>query len=170
MKANVYLIGFMGSGKTEVGRRLAEREGHRFIDLDGFIEQRVGTAISKIFSREGERAFRQYEANAIEELAAQRGLIVATGGGSVISHVNRQRLRGSGHVIALHVDLDAVRPRLVSDRDRPLLRKAMGEEGALERLYRERLPLYQDADVVIDTTDKTIDDVVSSVQSWLRSR
>ena len=136
----VVLCGFMGSGKTTVGRLLAERTGRTFVDMDRWIEEKQGEPIARIFAQKGEPFFRGLEKSAVRELAAQPGLVLAAGGGTLMDKENAAALRANGIVVFLDASLPAVEGRLRGDSSRPLLR---GEgRGALEALYAARRETY----------------------------
>lgn len=139
---NVILIGPMGSGKTTVGKVLAPRLGLEFIDLDQQIEARCGVDVSLIFEIEGEQGFRAREHAMLAELSARKGMLLATGGGSVLDPANRDLLRSAGLVVWLQTDVDQQLRRLARDQRRPLLR-APDRRARLEKLAAERDPLYR---------------------------
>lgn len=142
-RTNLVLVGMPGCGKTTVGRELAALSGRPLIDLDGEIVRRAGRSIPDIFREEGEEAFRELESQALAQVCAQSGQIVATGGGAVLREDNRAALRRTGRVYFLRRDLD-----LLPRDGRPLSQK-----GSLEEMYRARRPLYQAAaDAVIDNS------------------
>src|SRR3989440_2338612 len=148
---NIYLVGLMGAGKTTVGRLLARRLKLRFLDSDQEIERRCGVKIPVVFEIEGEAGFRAREAHVIAELAALEGIVLATGGGAVLSAQNRQLLAAAGFVAYLRAQPDDLYERVRHDRNRPLL-ATPDPLGRLRELYAERDPLYREiADVVIDT-------------------
>lgn len=160
---NVFLVGPMGAGKSTIGRHLARVLGQRFVDADREIETRTGASISLIFDLEGEAGFRRRESAVIAELAASNGLVVATGGGAVLDPANRSALRQRGTVVYLHAPLDVLVRRTRRDRDRPLLQTA-DPRASLERIVRDRDPLYRDvADLVIETDHRSVASVVSEV-------
>jgi len=147
---NIYLVGLMGAGKTTVGRQLAKRLGRSFVDSDHEIEARTGVKIPVIFDLEGESGFRQREAQIIAELAANRNLVLATGGGAVLNPETRCRLRASGWVVYLDVPPQVLYERTRLDRNRPLLR-VDDPLKKLESLHAERDPLYREiAHLVVD--------------------
>jgi shikimate kinase len=148
---NLVLIGFMGTGKTEVGRLLADILNRRHVDLDSLIAERAGMTITEIFSARGEAGFRAMESEAVREMSAQRGLVISTGGGAVMSGENVSCLRESGLVVWLEAGLDSLRERLKDDTTRPML----ANKGDMAALYQRRLPLYSDAaHIRVDTTGK----------------
>ena len=160
---NVFLVGPMGAGKSTIGRHLARVLGQRFVDADREIEARTGASISLIFDLEGEAGFRRRESAVIAELAAGEGRVVATGGGAVLDPGNRAALRQRGTVVYLHAPLEVLIRRTRRDRDRPLLQTA-DPQASLERIVRDRDPLYREvADLVIETDHRSVPSVVSEV-------
>lgn len=148
---NIFLVGLMGAGKTTVGRLLAKHYDCRFVDSDHEIEARTGVKIPVIFEIEGEAGFRKREEAVIAELCALPGIVLATGGGAVLSAANREKLAGNGLVIYLRGSPEHLYERTRHDRNRPLLQTGNPLEK-LHELYRQRDPLYREvADVVIDT-------------------
>ncbi len=148
---NVFLVGLMGAGKTTVGRLLARRLKLRFLDSDHEIEQRCGVKVPVIFEIEGEAGFRSRESQAIAELTALEGIVLATGGGVVISSDNRRLLAASGTVVYLCARPEDLYERVRHDRNRPLL-ATPDPLARLRELYAERDPLYRAlADLVVDT-------------------
>lgn len=141
---NIYLVGLMGAGKTTIGRQLAKKMGRRFFDSDHEIEARTGVRIPTIFEIEGEAGFRRREAQVIAELAAEREIVLATGGGVVLNPANRQAMRESGWVVYLDVPPAMLYERTRHDKNRPLLRVA-DPLAKLEELYAQRDPLYREA-------------------------
>lgn len=148
---NLYLVGLMGAGKTTVGRLLARHYGCDFHDSDHVIEARTGVKIPVIFEIEGESGFRKREEAAIAELTNLEGVVLATGGGAILSPANRAILRERGLVIYLRGTPEHLYERTRHDRNRPLLQTDNPLEK-LRELYRVRDPLYREiADIVVDT-------------------
>lgn len=167
---NICLVGMMGAGKTTVGRQLAKRIGWRFVDADHEIEARTGVRIPTIFEIEGEAGFRRREAEAIDALTREHGLVLATGGGAVLDPSNRRRLKESGLVVYLRVLPLLLYERTRHDRNRPLLQVA-DPLATLEELFAQRDPLYREvADVVIDTSSGGVGSLVRRVEQELRKR
>ncbi len=153
---NLYLVGLMGAGKTTVGRLLAKHFGYAFHDSDHEIEARTGVKIPVIFEIEGEAGFRKREENAIADLTALRGVVLATGGGVVLSEANRTLLRKHGLVIYLRGTPEHLYERTRHDRNRPLL-QTDNPLDKMRELYRQRDPLYREvADVVVDTGRQSV--------------
>lgn len=148
---NLYLVGLMGAGKTTVGRLLARHYECAFHDSDHEIEARTGVKIPIIFEIEGEAGFRAREEAVIAELTALSGIVLATGGGAVLSPLTRNNLRQSGVVIYLRGSPEHLYERTRHDRNRPLL-QTENPLARLRELYLQRDPLYREiADVVVDT-------------------
>jgi len=167
---NICLVGMMGAGKTTVGRQLAKRLGRRFVDADHEIEARTGVRIPTIFEIEGEAGFRRREAEAIDALTREHGLVLATGGGAVLDPANRRRLAAAGLVIYLRVLPLLLYERTRHDRNRPLLQVA-DPLARLEELFAQRDPLYREvADVVIDTSSGGVGSLVRRVEQEIRKR
>jgi shikimate kinase len=167
---NLYLVGMMGAGKTTVGRLLARRLKLRFFDSDHEIEARCGVKIPVIFEIEGERGFRARETQAIAELTALDGIVLATGGGVVLAEENRSRLAARGTVVYLRATPEHLYERVRQDRNRPLL--AGGDPlGRLRELYRERDPLYSAlADLVVDTGRQSVQVLARGLLEQLGAR
>lgn len=141
---NIVLCGFMGCGKSTVGRKLARMLSLSFIDMDAHIEQRSGMAISEIFAQFGEDRFRELEYEAAVELSGRTGQVIATGGGALIFERNVHALKRTGKIVLLDVTLNDVKRRLYADTTRPLLQRA-DRDKAMQELYEARLPLYRAA-------------------------
>lgn len=153
---NIFLVGMMGAGKTTVGKILARRLKRRFADSDHEIERRCGVRIPVIFDIEGEEGFRGREEQAIAEMAALDGVVLATGGGAVLSAENRRRLASCGTTIYLHARPEDLHRRLRHDKSRPLL-DTPDPLQRLRDLYAVRDPLYrQIADIVVETGTQSV--------------
>ncbi|HVV15690.1 MAG TPA: shikimate kinase [Polyangia bacterium] len=149
--APIFLVGFMGSGKTTVGRLLAARLGWSFADLDDRIVRAAGLPIPEIFAREGEPAFRRRETDALRAAAAERRIVVATGGGAACREENLDTMRAAGRVVALGVSpREAVR-RAGAASGRPLLDGAADPLANAAALLAAREPFYARADVRVET-------------------
>jgi len=153
---NLILVGLMGAGKTSVGRLLARRLKRAFFDSDEEIERRCGVRIPVIFDIEGEAGFRARESQAIAELCAMDGAVIATGGGAVLAEENRRRIAARGTVVYLHARPGHLWQRVRHDRNRPLL-ATPDPQKKIEDLYAERDPLYREvADLVLDTGKQSV--------------
>ncbi len=163
---NIILTGFMGTGKSSVGKLLAERLGYQYCDLDALIVAAAGFSINEIFARHGEAHFRRIEAEMVRSIANRSGLVVATGGGAVLDPENRRQLRAVGFIVNLTAPAVEILKRLQEDNDRPLLKegKTLEQIGAM---LQEREPFYADADIRIDTTGKSVENVVAEIMRAL---
>jgi shikimate kinase len=158
----------MGSGKTTLGKRLARDCKMEFIDLDREIERRNGVSVSTIFEIEGESGFRARESQMLAEMAQENGLVVATGGGTVISPINRSRLLASRSVVYLHANASLLYARTRNDRSRPLLQVA-DPLARIRQLIEQRDPLYREvADIVIEA-GRDIGSVVDELKRLIPS-
>jgi shikimate kinase len=166
---HVFIVGFMGSGKTTAGRELARRKGWEFIDLDQVIEQSRGKTVAAIFREQGEAAFREMESSALEELLSSRSHvphIIALGGGAFAQSANASRIKKAGAKV---ISLDAPVSELLSrcrqqyQIERPLLK----DEEQFRVLYKQRQEHYGAADFRIDTYQRTITQVVDEIEHCL---
>jgi shikimate kinase len=162
----VVLVGFMGSGKSSVGRKLARRFGVPFVDVDERIESAAGCRIRDLFGREGEPAFRVREKAALRDVLSVKGCVIATGGGAFADEENRVLLRSYAPVVYLETAVETLLARLAGDLGRPLLRGGDREEVVRELLSR-REPGYRTADVTVRTDGRTVEDVAGQVADWI---
>lgn len=168
-KSNIFLVGPMGAGKTTIGRQLAEALGMEFLDSDHEIEARSGATIPWIFDVEGEEGFRKREQAMIDELSQRHNIVLATGGGAVLSEVNRKYLKTRGIVIYLSASIEQLLKRTQRDRNRPLL-QTENPRARLEELMRVREPLYREvADIVLETDNKSIRHAVNRIIKQLKN-
>jgi shikimate kinase len=164
---NIFLVGMMGAGKTSVGKLLAKRLGKAFYDCDHEIERATGVKVALIFEIEGEAGFRAREAKTLAELARHAEIVLATGGGAVLSAENRKLLAGNGVVVYLHAAPADLWSRTRHDKNRPLLRTA-DPLARLEQIYAERDPLYREvADIVIDTGSQSVGSLAHRLEQQL---
>jgi len=162
VRCNIALLGFMGCGKTSVGRRVAQRIGWEFHDTDAIIEKRVGLPIPEIFSRYGEEYFRALETEVLAELATRRHLVLATGGGLPVREKNREILREHFFTVFLRVSFPILFERLRKSTGRPLLKK-YPSFSELQALYESRVPYYSRAHVIIDADFLTEEEVAEEI-------
>ena len=165
----VVLVGFMGSGKSSVGRELARRFGAPFVDVDEWIESAAGCRIRDLFAREGEPAFREREKAALREVLSVKGCVIATGGGAFADEENRVLLRSYAPVVYLDAAVETLLERLAVDLGRPLLRGGDREE-VVRTLLSRRIPGYRTADVTVRTDGRTVEEVAGQVADWIDRR
>lgn len=165
---NIVLIGFMGTGKTTIGRLLASRLGRPFVDSDRKVEHESGMTIREIFERYGEAYFRQKEKDMIARLSRYNNAVIATGGGVVLSSENMRRLKKNGIIIALTASVETILERTSRRNTRPLLLDFFAREQIVDKLMRERHELYQNADFSIDTNGNSPQHVINEIMLFLR--
>lgn len=163
---NLFLIGPMGSGKSAVGRALAVQLHRHFYDSDDEIESRTGVDVAFVFEKEGESGFRQREAKAIAELTTRTGIVLATGGGAVLSAANRRHLGARGFVVYLQTSVDEQLRRIRHGRERPLIagEDEIERRRVLETLMSQRAAKYEElADLTVETSGRKVNAVVREV-------
>lgn len=141
---SIIICGFMGCGKSTIGKSVAKKTGRRFVDMDSYIEQKAKMTVSEIFEKHGEEYFRDLEHEACVELSKKNNLIVASGGGALTYGRNVSAFKGKDIIVLLDVPLDVIKYRLRNDTSRPLLQRP-DRDSAMEELYNSRLPLYKAA-------------------------
>ncbi len=152
---NIVLIGFMGTGKTTVGKVLAEKLEMDFIDIDSLISERLGKTISQFFHENGEVAFREIEKAVVEEVSNLSNTIISCGGGVVLHEENITNLRKNGKTILLMANEETIYNRIKTDQSRPLLKNGMGIEKIKELLQYRRELYTKSADVIVNTEGKS---------------
>lgn len=141
---NIILCGFMGCGKTTVGKILAQKTGMQFVDMDKYIEEQENISVSEIFKKFGEQYFRDLEHNVCCEFADKSGYIVASGGGALTFERNVKAFKGKDKIILIGVPVEVLAERLKNDTTRPLLQRP-DKEQAMKDLYDKRMPIYLNA-------------------------
>ena len=164
------LCGFMGTGKTTVGRVLAERMGGRFVDLDDVLEQRFGMPVRRIFEARGERVFRDAEREACAQVGALGATVVAVGGGAVLDPVNRKALAAFGSLVCLTASVAELERRLSDTRSRPLLQGDVPLARRIRALLDERRDAYEVVSFQVDTTGRTPQRICDAILSSLALR
>jgi len=165
----VVLVGFMGSGKSSVGRELARRIGAEFVDVDTWIEESTGRSIQEFFATEGEPAFRELESAALREVLAVRGRVVATGGGAFQEERNRRLLKEYGPVVYLEAEVRTILRRVSGNLKRPLLRGGDPEKIVRDLLER-RVEGYRLADYAVPTDERTVTQVAERIVELIGKR
>ncbi len=181
MPGNIILTGFMGTGKTQVGRRLARRLGWLFVDTDLVIEQELNISIRQLFAEKGEACFRQQERSVIARVCQYQRCVIATGGGAIVDPANAQQLKNSGLVVCLTATPEVIFARVQNNTDRPLLpaekmNRPDQSEGRQDdssfdllatilTLMASRADAYARAQITIDTSQQSVEQVVAAVLS-----
>ncbi len=165
---NLYLVGFMGTGKSTVGRAVAHKLGFLLLDSDAEIERKQGRTIADIFAQDGEPAFRQMERQFIDQGHPTERTVVACGGGLVIQPGVLEVLKAKGVVVCLHASIETILERTARHRTRPLLEVADPEER-VRTLYAHREPIYKQCGTVILTDARPLHDIAAHViRAWRR--
>ena len=162
---NIFLLGFMGAGKSAVGKALAAKLNRRFIDTDDLIESKFGKSINSIFEDDGEEFFRDLESSALEESVMQTDAVISCGGGIILLEKNRETIRKSGTSLFLNASPDLLLSRLKNQKERPLINGYRGEEKLekIKELLSERLPLYLKADFKFDSGGKSPESLAEEI-------
>ncbi len=159
---NIYLVGFMGTGKSSVGRQLAKDKGWNFVDLDELIELKEQRRIVEIFAKDGEAYFRKAEKKVLKQVSSQKGFVVACGGGIVLDKANIALMKKSGMVFCLSATAGEILKRVSFSNDRPLL-NVENPKKRIDLLLKMRAPYYMQADKVIDTTGLSVRQVAGKI-------
>lgn len=169
MKTSIALIGFMGTGKTVVGKALAEKLGKEFFELDPLIEKKAGKTIPAIFNEDGEIAFREFEIEVIKEVSKERNAVIACGGGVVLNKINIDRLKKEAVIVYLTASPRVILRRTSRDSEgRPLLAIA-NPALTIRELLRFRRPFYERAaDTTVNTSRLNIDSVVTQIIAGIK--
>lgn len=164
---NIFLVGLMGAGKTSVGKMLAKRLNKAFCDSDHEIERMTGVRIPVIFEIEGEEGFRLRESKMLAELVRRKNIVLATGGGAILSEQNRRLLAAHGTVIYLRAAINDLWRRTRHDKSRPLLQTG-DPLGKLQELLAQRDPLYREiANIIIDTGNQSLGNLIHKIEQQL---
>lgn len=169
MKTSIALIGFMGTGKTVVGRLLAEKLGKEFIEMDALIEKKAGKSIPEIFRQQGETGFRELEIEVTRKIAGKKNAVIACGGGIVLNTINIDRLRQECVIVCLTASPEVILKRTSSDKDgRPLLAVADRTRQIKELLKFRRHYYERSADITVNTSRLKVESVVARIIGKLR--
>ncbi|MDD5561055.1 MAG: shikimate kinase [Candidatus Omnitrophica bacterium] len=166
---NIYLVGFMGTGKTSVGCQLAKEKGLNFVDLDELIELKEQRRIVDIFCREGEAYFRKIEKRVLRDVSTQKDFVVACGGGVVLDKDNIKLMKKTGTMICLSASPEEILKRTSANKDRPLLNVDKPKKR-IELLLKMRAPYYMQADKIIDTSRFSVKQVAGKISKMLASK
>ena len=166
---NVVLIGFMGTGKSSIGKLLSAKLGYKFIDSDQQIEYDLKMSISDIFAKHGETYFRQAEHRIIKKISQYNKAVISTGGGVVLNKDNMVELRKKGMVISLSASIDTILERTNRRNNRPLLEQE-DRKAAITELLAKRTEFYADADLVVDTGKYNPQEVVHIILNFLKEK
>jgi shikimate kinase len=167
MFKNIILTGFMGVGKTSVGTKLANDLGYTFVDTDTLIELDQKMSITAIFATKGEPYFREVESKIIQTVMQRESQVVSTGGGAVIRDLNRAAFKKAGYVVCLTARPEAIFERIKHETHRPLL-QAPDPMDKIQELLDSRAKFYAQADATIDTSEKSVDAVISEIKERIR--
>lgn len=160
---NIILIGFMGTGKSTVGKKISQKLAMEYIDTDVLIQERTGMSINEIFQNYGESYFRNIEKNVIAEVSNMKNTIILCGGGVVLNKENIIALRKKGKIILLKAEAATIYGRIKEDDTRPLLNGQMALE-TIEKLLQKRKETYKDAsDIIIETDNKTVEEISTEI-------
>ncbi len=169
MTKNIVLTGLMGSGKTTLGKYLAEITGMEFLDTDDLIVKKAGKPITEIFAEDGEPHFRDLESQVIAEAAQKTGCVISTGGGAVKRQKNIDNLKSTGMVFYLQASAEELYERTKHDSSRPLL-NVDDPVAVLKKLLAERAPLYETAHFTVNTEKKSIEEVSKQILELCQSQ
>jgi shikimate kinase len=167
---NIVLTGFMGTGKTAVGEKLAKELKMQYVDTDKMIEEDTGTTISKIFKKFGEDHFRDLETQAVKCVAMLDNFVIATGGGAVLREENMVELERNGVVICLSATPEVIYRRTAKNKKRPLLAEVQDAKKKIEEMLLARKPFYERAAFSIDTSEVDTDTIVDSIADFVKNR
>lgn len=167
MMNNIILCGFMGCGKTTVGKQLAKKAGIKFIDMDKYIETKAGITVKEIFDKYGEKGFRDMEYEACRELAGSNNKVIAAGGGTLTFERNIKVLKNTGTIVLIDASYETLCNRLKYDTSRPLL-QCENRNEKIKNLLNQRMPLYRKAsDITVngdDSAGKVAEEILSAIK------
>lgn len=160
---NIVLTGFMGTGKTTVGKLLAEKLNRDFFDTDQMIEKNLEATISEIFKRVGEKQFRQFEEETISMVSSLEGCVISCGGGAVVNEKNVRMLRQNGIIINLYASARHILNRIGEDDNRPIIKKMLRPFDEIKKLLVQRQKAYQNCDLAFSTENLTPEQVAKEI-------
>ncbi len=165
---NIILVGFMGTGKSVVGKKLAARLNRDFLELDDMIELREKRPIKDIFEKKGESCFRLVEKEVVKKAAHRKNIVISAGGGAIVDEENFKNLKNSGTIICLKASPEIILKRTIGLKTRPLL-NVPDPKKKIEELLKKREPYYNKADFGIETDNLSIDEVVLKIITFVVS-
>jgi len=169
VKKNIVLTGFMGAGKSTVGKKLARTLNMSIVDTDDLIESRAEMSITDIFARHGEEHFRELEEKVVEEVSRLENHVIVTGGGVVLRESNMKNLKKNGVVIYLHATPEVIYERIKDQTHRPLL-QVDDPMAKIKELLEYRAPFYANNDFTVDTSNLSVEEVVEEILRVLRKK
>lgn len=162
----IILTGFMGTGKSSVGRLLAEKLNYAFVDTDTVIEEKQGLSIPQIFSQYGEAYFRQVEKNILKQVCKRKSIVISTGGGVPLAQENRRTMQQEDSVVVcLRASIVTIMDRIKDRGNRPLLKQ---DAAKMQALLDKRTPFYNEADFIIDTDKYSPMQLVDEITTFMR--
>ena len=165
----IFLIGFMGSGKTTLGSKLSKLMGYRFVDTDNYIEEKYNTTISDLFGNKGELEFREIERKAINELIKEEKIIISTGGGTPCFFNNMEKLNNNGITVYLKVDIKTIIQRVaISKKDRPLIaqKSNIELEDYIKDLLNKREKYYSKSNLTVEGISLRAEDLLLAIEGY----
>lgn len=163
VKNNIILIGFMGTGKTSVGKHLSQKLGLEYVDTDEMIEKETAMTIGGIFEQQGEAHFRKIERDLVKRLSRETNKIILCGGGVVLNKDNIRNLKKGGKTILLEAEPEEIHRRIKKDQSRPLLKGNMNLKTIKEMLAQRQETYLASGDIVVKTTDKTLEEISDEI-------
>jgi len=160
---NIVLIGFMGTGKTTIGKLLSEKLSFPFFDTDKIIEQNTDMSIPQLFEKVGEKEFRNYETEVVKLLSDTEGCVISCGGGIVLNKTNMDLLSKNGIIVYLNANVDTILKRIVGDKNRPIIAAMENPKDEIEKLFNKRKQFYQRYNFSFDVDDLTPDTIVTNI-------
>lgn len=160
---NIVLTGFMGTGKTTIGKLLSEKLSFPFFDTDKIIEQNTDMSIPCLFEKVGEQEFRNYEKEVVKLLSEAEGCVISCGGGIVLNNINMDLLSKNGIIVYLKASIDTIVKRIVNDKNRPIIAAMENPKVEIEKLFNDRKRFYKRHDFSFDVDNLTPDTIVTKI-------
>ncbi|MDD3839211.1 MAG: shikimate kinase [Clostridia bacterium] len=167
---NIVLIGFMGTGKTTIGKGLAHKLSYDFLDTDEEIERQEGISISNIFDKYGEEYFRLLEQKTVKQASSLKNTVISTGGGVVLNPQNINYLKSSGLLVCLEANIDTIYKNALKSDNRPLLCGHQDLKGRITAMLKNRKGLYDCADIKVNVDEKYIHDIIEEIIITIKER